>query len=142
MAIKKSSQNCNYGADCPPQHSCTNGKCVPWPKAAGPFSSTSAKIGAGIIGAGVAAIGNKVRKNVVDKKAAKKTVKELDKMTAMKKGGWIQGAIKKPGALREQLGVKKGETIPKAKLAAAAKKGGKLGQRARLAITLGKMRKK
>jgi hypothetical protein len=60
-----------------------------------------------------------------------------------KKGGnWIQGAIKKPGALREQLGVKKGETIPKAKLAAAAKKGGKLGQRARLAITLSKMRKK
>jgi hypothetical protein len=61
----------------------------------------------------------------------------------MAKGGnWIQGAIKKPGALREQLGVKKGETIPKAKLAAAAKKGGKLGQRARLAITLGKMHKK
>ena len=59
-----------------------------------------------------------------------------------KKGGWIQGAIKKPGALREQLGVKKGEKIPKAKLAAAAKKGGKLGQRARLAITLGKMKKK
>lgn len=57
-------------------------------------------------------------------------------------GNWIQGAIKKPGALREQLGVKKGETIPKAKLAAAAKKSGKLGQRARLAITLGKMRKK
>lgn len=61
----------------------------------------------------------------------------------MKEGGnWIQGAIKKPGALREQLGVKEGEKIPKAKLAAAAKKGGKLGQRARLAITLGKMRKK
>lgn len=57
-------------------------------------------------------------------------------------GNWIQGAIKKPGALREQLGVKNGEKIPKAKLAAAAKKGGKLGQRARLAITLGKMRKK
>lgn len=61
----------------------------------------------------------------------------------MQKGGnWIQGAIKKPGALRESLGVKKGEKIPKGKLAAAAKKGGKLGQRARLAMTLGKMRKK
>ena len=59
-----------------------------------------------------------------------------------KKGGWIQGAIKKPGALREQLGVKQGEKIPKAKLTAAAKKGGKLGQRARLAITLSKMNKK
>lgn len=63
--------------------------------------------------------------------------------TSFKKGGnWIQGAIKKPGALRESLGVKKGEKIPKAKLEAAAKKGGKLGQRARLAITLSKMRKK
>ena len=62
--------------------------------------------------------------------------------TKFKKGGWIQGAIKKPGALRASLGVKKGEKIPKAKLEAAAKKGGKLGQRARLAITLSKMRKK
>jgi hypothetical protein len=59
-----------------------------------------------------------------------------------KKEKWIQKAIKKPGALREQLGVKKGEKIPKKKLAAAAKKGGKLGQRARLAQTLSKLRKK
>ena len=29
---------------------------------------------------------------------------------------WIQGAIKKPGALRKQLGVKEGETIPPEKL--------------------------
>lgn len=64
------------------------------------------------------------------------------KKPKMKKGGnWIKGAIKKPGALRESLGVKKGETIPKGKLADAAKKGGKLGQRARLAMTLSKMRK-
>ena len=55
---------------------------------------------------------------------------------------WIQKAIKKPGALRKELGVKKGKKIPAKKLAAAAKKGGKLGQRARLAQTLGKMRKK
>ena len=60
---------------------------------------------------------------------------------AKKGGNWIKGAIKKPGALREALGVKKGETIPKGKLKAAAAKGGKIGQRARLAITLGKMRK-
>lgn len=59
-----------------------------------------------------------------------------------KNGKWIQKAIKKPGALRAQLGAKKGEPIPAGKLAAAAKKGGKLGQRARLALTLGKMRKK
>ena len=55
---------------------------------------------------------------------------------------WIQKAIKKPGALRKSLGIKKGEKIPAKKLAAAAKKEGKMGQRARLAITLGKLRKK
>lgn len=49
---------------------------------------------------------------------------------------WIQKAIKKPGALREQLGVKKGKKIPMKKLEAASKKPGKLGQRARLAKTL------
>ena len=49
---------------------------------------------------------------------------------------WIQSAIKKPGALRKELGDKKGETIPAKKLDAAAKKPGKLGQRARLAKTL------
>jgi hypothetical protein len=63
-------------------------------------------------------------------------------MAAKKKKNWIQGAVKKPGALRKQLGVKKGKKIPKKKLAAAAKKGGTKGRRARLAITLGKMRKK
>lgn len=59
----------------------------------------------------------------------------------MKKKNWIQGAIKKPGALHKELGVKKGEKIPAKKLNAAAKKGGKLGQRARLAKTLSKLRK-
>jgi len=54
---------------------------------------------------------------------------------------WIAGAIKKPGALRKALGVKKGKKIPAKKLAAAAKKGGKLGRRARLAQTLRKLRK-
>jgi hypothetical protein len=58
----------------------------------------------------------------------------------MKKGGWIQNAIKKPGALRKSLGVKQGEKIPAKKLAAAAKAPGKLGQRARLAQTLKKMK--
>lgn len=58
------------------------------------------------------------------------------------KKNWIKGAIKKKGALRAQLGVKEGETIPAAKLKKAAKKGGKLGARARLAVTLKKMRKK
>jgi hypothetical protein len=49
---------------------------------------------------------------------------------------WIKDAIKKPGALRSVLGAKKGEPIPAKKLAAAAKKPGKMGQRARLAETL------
>jgi hypothetical protein len=63
---------------------------------------------------------------------------------AMKKGGkvnFIQEAIKKPGALRASMGVKKGEKIPAKKLAAAAKKPGKMGQRARLAQTLSKLKK-
>jgi hypothetical protein len=50
---------------------------------------------------------------------------------------WIAGAIKHPGALHEQLGVPQGQKIPAAKLAKAAQSGGKLGQRARLAETLG-----
>jgi len=64
----------------------------------------------------------------------------------MKKGGkvndknWIKDAIKKPGALRESLGVKEGKTIPAKTLAKAAKAPGKMGQRARLAQTLKKMK--
>jgi hypothetical protein len=52
---------------------------------------------------------------------------------------WIQGAIKKPGALHKELGVPEGKKIPAKKLAAAAKKGGKEGKRARLAQTLKSM---
>lgn len=54
---------------------------------------------------------------------------------------WIQKAISKPGALRSQLGVKEDKTISAKKLSAAAKKPGKLGQRARLAQTLKKLGK-
>jgi hypothetical protein len=49
---------------------------------------------------------------------------------------WIQNAIKKPGALHKELGVPEGKKIPAKKLAAAAKKPGKVGKRARLAETL------
>lgn len=49
---------------------------------------------------------------------------------------WIKDAIKKPGALRAELGVKAGQKIPAKKLDIAAKKPGKIGQRARLAKTL------
>ena len=54
---------------------------------------------------------------------------------------WIQKAIKHPGALRKTLKTKAGEKIPAKKLASAAKKTGKLGQRARLAQTLRKLGK-
>ncbi len=73
------------------------------------------------------------------KMPGKKTIKRNDNpqdVSEYKKGGWIKDAIKKPGALREELGVKKGEKIPAKKLAKAAKAPGKLGQRARLAETL------
>ena len=75
-------------------------------------------------------------------------------MLGAKKGGskkdWIQGAIKKPGALRKTLKVKKGESIPKGELKKAAKgekidgkkPSKKTQQRARLAETLGKMNTK
>jgi hypothetical protein len=55
---------------------------------------------------------------------------------------FIQKAIKKPGSLRKSLKVKAGEKIPASKLASAAKKPGKMGQRARLAQTLGKLKKR
>jgi hypothetical protein len=58
----------------------------------------------------------------------------------MKKGGsaknWIQEAVKKPGALRKQLGIKGDKPIPAKMLDKATKAPGKLGQRARLAKTL------
>ena len=44
-------------------------------------------------------------------------------------------------SLRKSLGVKKGEKIPASKLNKAAKAKGKLGQRARFAKTLAKLRK-
>jgi len=61
----------------------------------------------------------------------------------MAKKNWIKGAIKKPGALRKTLGVKKGYKIPARKLNKAAKGTGvskKTAQRARLAKTLRRMR--
>jgi hypothetical protein len=58
------------------------------------------------------------------------------------KKNWIAGAIKKPGALRKALKVKKGEKIPEAKLEKAEKsKNPLMRKRAQLAETLGKLRK-
>lgn len=54
---------------------------------------------------------------------------------------FIQKAIKHPGALHKELGVPQGKKIPESKVKAAAKKGGKLGQRARFAEVLKGMHK-
>ena len=60
----------------------------------------------------------------------------------MAKEKWVQDIHMKKGALRKELGVKKGQDIPAKKLEAAAKKKGKIGQRARLAETLKGFNKK
>jgi hypothetical protein len=78
-----------------------------------------------------------------DKKAnpglSKLPTEVRNKMGYAKKGGstnFIQKAIKKPGALRAELGTPKGKKIPAGKLAKAAKAPGTLGQRARFAQLL------
>ena len=81
------------------------------------------------------------------KMPGKKIIKRKDNpddVAVYAKGGeakFIQKAIKKPGALRAELGVAKGKKIPAKKLAKAAKAPGKLGQRARFAQTLAKLNK-
>ena len=67
---------------------------------------------------------------------AKKKKAEESKEHRKHKKNWIAGAIKHPGALHAELGVKQGNKIPAKTLAKAAKKGGKIGKRARLAETL------
>lgn len=56
---------------------------------------------------------------------------------------WIAGAIKKPGALHQELGVPQGEKIPAKKIAAAADSDNPtLARRANLAKTLRGFNKK
>ena len=45
------------------------------------------------------------------KSQLKKIIREV-----LEEKNWIKGAIKKPGALRKSMGVKKGEKIPAAKI--------------------------
>jgi hypothetical protein len=61
----------------------------------------------------------------------------------MSNGKWIQKALPKSskGKLHKELGVPEGKKIPAKKLAAAAKKPGKEGKRANLALTLKKLHK-
>ena len=55
---------------------------------------------------------------------------------------WIQSAIKKPGALHRMLGIPVGDKIPLDILKSAAEKPGKMGQRARFALNMRKIRLK
>jgi hypothetical protein len=57
-------------------------------------------------------------------------------------GNWIGGAIKHPGALHRDLGVPQGQKIPRYLLERAAKQKGVVGRRARLAETLGGMKRR
>jgi hypothetical protein len=52
---------------------------------------------------------------------------------------WIAGAIRHPGQLHRDLNVPAGKKIPPYLLAEAAKRKGKVDERARLARTLGRM---
>lgn len=54
---------------------------------------------------------------------------------------WISDAIEKAGSLRKSLHIKEGHNIPVKKLDKAASAPGKMGKRARLAITLKGMNK-
>lgn len=57
-------------------------------------------------------------------------------------GKWIQGAIKRPGALHRALHVPEGEKIPKSKIEKASHSDNeRLAREARLAETLSHLRK-
>lgn len=57
-------------------------------------------------------------------------------------GHWIQGAIKRPGALHRALGVPEGQKIPKEKIMKAEHSDNmRVAREARLAETLSHMRK-
>jgi hypothetical protein len=54
---------------------------------------------------------------------------------------WIKSATKNKGGLHRSLGIPEGKKIPAKTLQAAAKKSGKVGAQARLALTLKKLGK-
>ena len=92
MAVKKSTQNCFTGADCPPGYYCaSNSTCVPHAKKPGAFSTPSAKVAATILGAGAAAIGTRIAKNIKENKPvrqAKRAAKKNSDLIA-KRGGAV-----------------------------------------------------
>lgn len=56
--------------------------------------------------------------------------------------GWIKKATSNKGGLHKATGIPEGKKIPKKIVDADAKKSGKIGKEARLAKTLGKLKKK
>lgn len=63
--------------------------------------------------------------------------------TNMNPGGsskWMSSAVQRPGALHRALNVPMGETIPKAKIAAAKNRGGRVAKEANLASVFDKFR--
>ncbi|RLD10975.1 MAG: hypothetical protein DRI44_04625 [Chlamydiae bacterium] len=65
-----------------------------------------------------------------------------NEMREAQKNKWIQRAIKKPGALRRSLGVKKGQKIPAKKLKIKKSDSTLMKRRKNLAKTLKKLRKR
>ncbi len=69
------------------------------------------------------------------------TTADVERVT-VEEAKWIQKAIKNPGGLHRALGVAADKPIPMGAVRAAAKRKGKVGRMARLALTLRKMRSK
>ena len=55
---------------------------------------------------------------------------------------WIKEATKNKGGLHRSLGVPEGKNIPEDMIRQAAKRGGRVGKQARLAVTLKRLRKR
>lgn len=84
----------------------------------------------------------KMHNDMKHKDSQKPEDKKERRVYKAKKENFIAKAIKHPGALHKELHVKKNEKIPAKKLEKAAHHKGKEGQRARLAITLRKLKSK
>jgi hypothetical protein len=74
-------------------------------------------------------------------KVTKKSSPKRPKKKGSSSKKWIQNAVKKPGQLHKDLGVPEGEKIPEGEIAKAAKRPGKVGQRARFALNMKKIRR-
>ena len=120
------------------------------PKAEKPSAAKKVKLFAegGLEGSGTTITDDKGRPYIseINRPKPKPTPTPTPRPTPGKaKGGkfnWIKKAIGKPGALHKALGVPMGTKIPASKLAKAASGSGKVAKEARLAQTLGKMKKK